>query len=498
MITLLREQEPELLASVRTLAEAVKEIPPDPAYTPTVPAALLVGGFVRDVLLGKHPKDADVEVYGVSPERLETLLGELFGTVNTVGKAFGILKVPVGEGLELDVSIPRRESKAGRGHTGFKTESDPSLTIQEAAARRDFSLNALAMDAHTGVIFDPHGGVEDIERKRLRATDSERFQDDPLRVLRGVQFAARLGFTVEPSTMELMRTMVERGDLDELSKERVTEEWKKLLLKAERPSVGLALMRDLGILEKYAPEVAALEGVPQEAEWHPEGDVWIHTNMVVDAAAAILHERFADRPEEERLSLMVGALCHDFGKPATTREEDGRLRSKGHEDAGVEPARAFLARFTFGGAVERAAVAIARDHLKPGVLYREKERGRLDERQYANAIRKLLRRVDMPWDVFLAASEADSRGRGAPAAPVGAYLPGEAFAQAVREGELDKAAATPLLAGRDLIALGLEPGPFFTELIRRAEAARDAGTITTKEEALALAKEWLKEEGSRS
>lgn len=253
---LMKGQEKPLIKAARDLVRAVAEIEPNPDYAPQPPQALIVGGYVRDLHLGLRPKDADIEVYGVSPAELKSTLEKLFGRTKDVGEAFGIIKVPIGEGLELDVSIPRRESKAGKGHAGFLIDSDPSLDIKEAARRRDFSVNAMAMDPVTEVVFDPFDGMEDLKARRLRVTDAERFQDDPLRVLRAVQFLARLEFSIDPNSEKLIREMVDRGDLAELSRERITEEFEKLLFKARQPSIGLKFARKNGILEAVFPGTA--------------------------------------------------------------------------------------------------------------------------------------------------------------------------------------------------------------------------------------------------
>ncbi|MCC7522450.1 HD domain-containing protein [Candidatus Uhrbacteria bacterium] len=461
--------------------------------------ALLVGGFVRDSLTGTISKDADIEVYGIDADTLEQSLQQMYpGKVDTVGRSFGVLKVFLGDGLDLDVSIPRRESKTGAGHTGFAVTGDPTMSVKEAARRRDFTMNSLAADPLTGEIFDSFGGVDDIKKKILRVTDPERFQDDPLRVYRAVQFAARLGFTIEPKSFELMKEMVARGDLDELSPERVTEELKKLLLKSEQPSIGFEYMRELGIIERDYPELQSLIGVEQEPEWHPEGDVWIHTMMVLDAAARITQRREDAFSDEERLQVLVGALVHDLGKPPTTKrmEKHGvmRITSLGHEEAGVEPTKHMLGRFMFGEDVERAAIAAARDHLKPGMLHRAWEKGEMDDEQYANALRKWLKRsLPISWRVLLAASESDYRGRTLPGVQTDPYAAGEHAKRVILERHLDKEAAKPLVQGRDLIALGLKPGPQFGRIIDTIEHARDEGRIKSREEALELAKELISE-----
>ncbi len=482
-------QDPKLLRGAQLIAEWVT----NPAFAERFvlphqqPRALIVGGFVRDSLLGLHPKDLDLEVYGIEPETLEMLLEYIFHVPpNKVGQAFGILKVPLGEGRELDVSIPRHESKKDSFEDDFLVRSDPQMSIVEAARRRDFTMNTIAADPITGEIFDPFGGIKDLQKGVLRVTDPERFQDDALRVYRATQFVARMNLKVEPESFRLMEEMVQRGQLDMLSVERIAEEWKKLLLKSPRPSVGIELMRDLGIIERDYPELHGLIACPQEHEWHPEGDVWIHTMMVVDAAAKIVKRLGSSITITEALSILVGALCHDLGKPSTTKLEEGRVRSRGHEEAGVEPTRALLKRIPFSNEIENAAAVIAAQHLKIGVFYRELEIGRITQAAYLNIIRKLLIKIHpVSWRVLLAGSEADFRGRALPGVATDPYLAGEYFAEMITRFKLDTIGKAPLLQGRDLIALGIRPGKGMGAVIRRVESLRDEGIIQTREEALA-------------
>ncbi|MCR4256535.1 MAG: HD domain-containing protein [Candidatus Uhrbacteria bacterium] len=477
-------QDPRLLEAARLVMKSL----------PGGCRAMLVGGFVRDCLLRIVSKDADLETYGIGAEELEAILKELFdGKVETVGRSFGIFKVFLGDGYDLDVAIPRRESKTGSGHKGFEVEGDPDLDPKEAARRRDFTINAIAADPHTGELFDPFDGQSDITDRILRVVDGSTFVDDPLRVYRGVQFAARFGLRVDPSTLELMRLMTGRGDLDELSKERVTDEWKKLLLKSPKPSVGLELMRTLGLIRRNYPELHALIDTPQEPEWHPEGDVWIHTMMVIDEAARIARREFAS--DDERLQVIMGAFCHDLGKPSTTAmgEKEGvpRIRSMGHEEAGVEPTQALFDRLAFGESVRHASIASAKDHLKPGMLWRQLEKGVLSDTTYANAVRKLIKRTKPTgWRVLLAISESDHFGRGLPGAEREPYLAGERFTRTVEEHRLDAEGIKPLLHGRDLMPLGCEPGPLMGRLLKEIERLRDEGKIKTKKDALAFVRRF--------
>src|SRR5262249_9338999 len=321
--------------------------------------ALVVGGWVRDRLLDlREPEksNVDVEVFGVPGERLRALL-EGFGRVEAVGESFQVYKVG-----DVDVSLPRRDSKAGRGHRGFVVAGDPDMSIAEAARRRDFTVNAISWDPLTGEYFDPFDGRGDLERRLLRMVDPDTFADDSLRVLRAVQFAARFEFGLDEATASMCRTI----PLDDLPAERVWAEIEKLLLQARRPSIGLALAMDLGIVARLFPELQALAGCLQEPEWHPEGDVWVHTLQVIDRART----RIDDLEGPQRIAVMLGAVAHDLGKPATTAFIDGRIRSMDHEQQGVPPATALLDRLNVhtidGYDVRKQVLGITAQHLKPG------------------------------------------------------------------------------------------------------------------------------------
>lgn len=449
--------------------------------------AYLVGGFVRDALRGVISHDIDIEVYGLLADDLEKLLEKTFPKrVHVVGKAFGILRVAVKDAV-LDIALPRRESKQGSGHRGFAVEGDPNMSIEDATRRRDFTVNALLIALPSWERVDPFNGADDLENRLLRVVDPATFPDDPLRVYRAIQLAARLGVRLDPATRELLVLMVQRGDLNELSKERITDELKKLFLYAERPSIGLELMRDLGMLAAY-PELTALIGTEQEAEWHPEGDVWIHTLMVVDVAARLIRE--GEFTEQEKLSIVLGSLCHDLGKPATTEHVEGRVRSRGHEEAGIAPTTTLLAHWTFGQDVGYAAEVAAAEHLKPGMLWNDLQKGRLTQAQYENAVRRLVMRISpVSWEVLLAVSEADWRGRGLEGVETSPYEHGGVFRAAVRALEA-REELKPLLEGRDLLALGMVPGSKIGELLRRVETERDQGRLSNRAEAM----EWVRVE----
>ena len=492
------------MSAINDIAQTVANHPANPAYPDTKPSAWVVGGFVRDLLLGLQPKDADIEVFGVSPEDLTKIVTDLFGDhVDAVGESFGVLKVFLGDGFEIDVALPRRESKAGRGHKGFLIDSDPGLSPIDAGKRRDFTVNAISFNPVSGELFDPFDGVKDLEAKILRVVDATHFVEDPLRVYRAIQFSARFHLTPDVHSFALMKNMVAEGALEELSVERVTDEIRKLLLKAPQPSVGFNLARELGVVAKYYPELEVLKHTPQEPEWHPEGDVWIHTMMVIDAAATIIRRDAHLFTDEERLWVMLGALCHDLGKPATTApgEKHGvpRLRSLGHEAAGKEPAMALISKWAFGSAAEQAAIAIATQHMLPFDHWKRFEEHSITKDQYINAIRKLIRRIyPTPWRVYLAATEADRRGRLFPNVDTEPYEPGILFSETVERYGLEEQAKTTLIQGRDIMTMAkslgvsIKPGKRFGEIIEKIEAMRDQGIIKTKEEGLEKLKEILK------
>ncbi len=429
--------------------------------------ALLVGGCVRDWILEQSATDLDLEIFGVAPERLEALLRS-FGRFDAVGKAFGVYKMA---GLPLDVSLPRRERKTAPGHRGFDVEPDPLLPLRAAAERRDFTVNAILLDPLTCWIEDPCGGLADLRERRLRHT-SAAFAEDPLRVLRGMQFTARFGLEPDPATVALCRTIQPEG----LARERCFEEWRKLLLLGVCPSAGLAFLRGTCWVA-HTPELAALIGCPQDPEWHPEGDVWDHTLHCLDAFAA---HRTGDPHEDLVVGLAV--LCHDFGKPLTTAFTDGRWRSPGHEGAGEGPTRAFLARLTNQSALIEDVVKLVVAHMRPMAL-RSTEAG-------PAAIRRLARDVGR-LDRLLRVVEADGRGRPPlDEGDVAPWLRERAEALAV-----ERAAPKPLVHGRDLLPHGFEPGPALGKVLRRLFEEQLDGRIEDREAGVARALE-IKEEMS--
>lgn len=443
--------------------------------------ALLVGGCVRDMLVGKIPKDFDIEVYKLEPARIEEVAKQ-FGKVSDVGKAFGILKVSLGQGVDIDLSLPRSDSKIGVGHRGFEVKSDPNMSIADAARRRDFTINSMAGDPLTGELFDPFGGAKDLRDKILRVTDKERFRDDPLRVMRALQFVGRMGLSIELESAKIIESMT--PELKELPKERIFEEWQKLLLKSEKPSLGLSAGMALGVFKEIHPEFPPLAETPQEYEWHPEGDVWIHTLMVVDEAASIIRREKLD--EQTSLVVMLGALCHDLGKPATTELVGGRIRSSGHEPAGKEPTEKFLKSLGAPTIIQEKVARLVINHLIPSTFYIDET---IRKKPISDgAIRKLAQRI-APATVYelVLVAEADHTGRGPfedPEIPeqlllnLREYPAGEWLLKRARGLAVEKSKPADLLLGRDLINLGIKPGAHIGEIIRTANRLRDEKGFT--------------------
>jgi tRNA nucleotidyltransferase (CCA-adding enzyme) len=428
--------------------------------------ALIVGGWVRDELLDRAPKDLDLEVFGLPADRLRPLL-EGFGRVEAVGESFAVYKIG-----DLDVSLPRRESKTGRGHKGFAVQGDATLSVEEAARRRDFTINAIARDPLSGEILDPYHGREDLAARRLRVVDPRTFADDSLRVLRAIQFVARFELSVDDDTRALLQSI----PLDDLPAERVWGEVEKLLLQAPRPSIGLALALDLGVVDRLWPELRPLVGCPQEPEWHPEGDVWVHTLMVIDQARA----RIDDLDRGRAVAMMLGAVCHDIGKPAATAVIDGRIRSPGHEEGGVAPATVLLDRLNVhsldGYDVRRSVLGLVAHHLKPSA-FRKSPTPVSD-----GAFRRLAQKVDL--ELLARFAKADCHGR------TGTFdcSAMDWFVERARALGVEHAPPAPLVLGRHLLELNVAPGPEMGKLLKQIYERQLDGEITTVDEGLAVAR----------
>src|SRR5688500_1336755 len=410
-----------------------------------------------------------MEVFDIPQEALLPLLKSL-GRVEPVGQSFPVYKLGA-----IDVALPRRESKTGRGHKGFSVEGDPSMPFDAAARRRDFTINAIGWDPLTGDYLDPFSGRRDLQVRVLRVVDPATFADDSLRVLRALQFAARFDLTIDPDTARLCSSIA----LDDLPAERIWGEFEKLLLQAERPSIGFALARELGVVDQLLPEMETLYDCPQDPEWHPEGNVWIHTLMVIDQA----RRRNADLDRPRLATVMLGAVCHDLGKPATTALIDGRIKSPGHEAAGVGPATGILDRLnvhTIDNFDVRAQVlGLVTEHLRPMAFFKARET------VTDGAFRRLAQKVDL--ELLAAFARADCHGR------AGTFdcSAMDWFIERARSLGVEHRPPKPILLGRHLIELGISPGPRMGEILRAVYELQLDGVVATLDDAVREASQHI-------
>ena len=411
--------------------------------------AYYVGGFVRDRLSGLPTKDIDVEIHGVSPDSLREIVSSV-GTVLEMGESFGIFSL---KGTDIDIAMPRKETVTGKGHRDFQVSVDPFIGVKKAAARRDFTVNALMEDVLTGEIIDSFGGLDDLKSKVLRHVTDESFPEDPLRVLRLAQFAARFGFSVHEKTRALCRTI----DLSALSRERIEGEMKKALLKSEKPSVFFEVLRDVDGLGFWFPELQKLINLPQNPAFHPESDVWVHTMQVLDRAVS-----FRERVSEP-FSFMLSALCHDLGKIEATKEIDGVIHAYAHESLGSPVIKTFLSRITGDKSVMNYVLNMAFYHMKPGVMARAGSSQKSFNRLFDDSV--------CPCDLIcLALSDEGERH--------------ENIENILSEKlkNFNDIMAQPFVQGKDLIEAGLKPDRSFSELLAYAHKLRLAGV--RKESAL--------------
>lgn len=425
---------------------------------------ILVGGCVRDYFLNQPLKDYDIELYNLNDtSKIEALLGQ-FGNVKLVGKSFGVFKLQT-KHHEFDFALPRTEKKIGKGYVGFEVQSDAFLDFETASSRRDFTINSIGYDYFNQQFLDPNNGLKDLENKTLRHIKESSFVEDPLRVYRAVQLCARFDLTLHPNTFLLCSKMVEEGMLEELSSHRIFEEFKKLLLKSAKPSIGFELLKNLGIL-KYYPQLQALIGCEQEYEYHPEGDVWIHTLMAIDE---MVHLKTSD--EFKNLYLMLAIVCHDFGKPATTQVIKGKITSYKHEHEGIAPTLAFLDRLTQDKKLIQNVVQLVENHLAPFQLY--------FHNASSKAVKRLANKVNIE-DLCLVCL-ADCKGRDIPNKNKcdKAIL---WLLSTAKELEVHNNAMAPLVLGRDLLTLGFSPSKEFKEMLEYAYDLQLDNEALTKEE----------------
>jgi tRNA nucleotidyltransferase (CCA-adding enzyme) len=442
--------------------------------TPELKNAYLVGGCVRDWLLGNPGKDYDIEVFGLTYEQLARALSH-WGKTDLVGRSFGVVKLKVSERVTYDFSIPRRDSKVSPGHKGFEVEFDPNISLAAAAARRDFTINALMYDPRREEVLDFFGGETDLKERILRHT-SPAFTEDPLRVLRGMQFAARFELTAAAETIRLCRDV--KNSFAELAIERVRDEWFKWAARSCRPSAGLRFLDTTGWIEHF-PEIANLRETPQDPEWHPEGDVFVHTCHCCDALAQQPEWQNADEPT--RIVLSLGVLTHDFGKAVTTLEAERggqtRIISPGHEEAGVTLAESFCQRIGAPNAITERVLPLVRNHMAHMLTVTDRSVRRLSKRLEPENIEHLLLLM-----------RADTMGR--PPKPFRLPENVQLLARKAEELHVQSQAPKPIIMGRHLFQFGLKPGPAFKVLLDEAYEAQLEGQFGTLEEGL----HWLENE----
>ncbi len=470
------EEYAEAYEKVLEICQAVKEAGGE---------ALLVGGSVRDIFFNKLPKDFDLEIYKLEASEIKEIIQE-FGKVSEVGKAFGVLKIFLENRIDIDISLPRTDSKVDEGHRGFEVKTDPNMSVEDAARRRDFTMNSISADPLTGKLNDPFNGLNDIKNRVLKITDPERFQDDPLRVMRAVQFAGRFGLEIDKESLAIIQKIT--PSLKELPKERILEEWKKLLIKSDKPSLGLSAGMLFGVFKELHPEFPPLQETKQEPEWHPEGDVWMHTLMSVDEAAKLCREY--DLDEETAFTIMLSSLCHDLGKQSTTElmKKDGKMRitSHGHEQAGEEPTKKFLASIGADGKTRSKVIKLVTNHLIPSTWFISSiiKEQKISEGSFYRLAKKI--HPATMRELALTAA-ADHRGRGPfadPENPEQLMMPenfpaGKWFIKKAREVGVEKSKPEDLIKGRDLFNFGFKnPGILWGEIIKLSNNLRDDKEFT--------------------
>ncbi|MBR5143834.1 MAG: tRNA nucleotidyltransferase [Clostridia bacterium] len=422
----------------RKIAEAVAE---------NGGCAYFVGGYVRDIIRGNPGKDVDIEIHGISPDALKQILSGL-GQRMEIGESFGIFGL---KGYSLDIAMPRTETNRGKGHKDFDIFVDPHIGTVKAAKRRDFTINALMQNILSGEIIDHFGGRDDLEKGIIRHIDPDTFVEDPLRVLRGAQFASRFGFTIADETIELCRGM----DISTLARERVIGELEKALTKSDKPSIFFELMRKMGHLSIWFPELEALIGVEQNPKHHAEGDVWVHTMMVLDEVAKIRHYA------SDELGVMLSAITHDFGKAICTEIVKGEIHAYEHETKGLPIIESFMHRLTNEHKLIKYVLNLSEYHMKPNTLA-----------AMGASIKSTNKMFDKSVDPagLLCLAVADGLGKIAPRE----YISYDDFF-IERLAIYREYMSRPHVTGQDLIDAGIQPSKSFSEYLEYAHKLRLAG-----------------------
>lgn len=434
---------------------------------------LLVGGAVRDLLLQLPVKDIDIEVHGISLDGLQTILQQ-FGQVSLVGKAFGVLRL---HHIAIDWSVPRSDEVGRKPHVRI----DPFMSVKEAFARRDLTINAMGIDVISGHLIDPFGGYEDLKNHILRAPNEERFVEDPLRFFRVMQFIGRFNMYPDTALNDICTTM----DILTVSRERIEQEFEKLFLKSERPSLGLRWLDAIGRLGEILPELAAVKGVVQSVQWHPEGDVFEHTMQTIDAAAALSYAEL-----HEKLMLIYAALCHDLGKVSTTEENEGSLTSYGHAQEGVQLAKKMLRRITHNTELIESVLKLVRYHMEPIQLVVQKSK----LSAYKRLANKLAPQATMQMLAKLAL--ADKRGRN-PHGQIPLKIDVkevDQFLERTHEAQVLEQVEKPIITGQDVMDI-IEPGPRMGKLLKKLYQIQIDEGIKDKDTLKQRARELMENKG---
>ncbi len=407
-------------------------------------APVIVGGYLRDTILNIPSKDIDIEVYGIQNIDLLTSYLAIFGNVYEVGSSFGVLKIKIDD-FHIDVSLPRTESKIERGHKGFEVNTSQPLTFKEAALRRDFTINAMGYDIKSQTLLDPYNGLDDLHNSTLREVNATTFVEDPLRVYRAVQFAARFELQCSDSLLSLCKNMVEENQLRELPKERIFEEFKKLLLKAEKPSIGMRLMEQIGIFKHFSE----LEGM-SAMKCHSQNDIFKHTILTLDMMASM-----CSSDAKHNLLMMLTILCHKMPNGGSS----------------------FLFKLTDETKLINDVATLVKYNRLPQKMY--------DAHADDSEILHLAAKVKLS-DLIHVAKAIDLKCH--LSAPEHTFKAGAWLTQRAKNLHVFLAPLSPLLQGRDLIALGLKPSTNFKIILDAAYEAQLNQEFTCKNEAHV----WLK------
>jgi len=431
----------------------------------------LIGGAVRDYLLGNNPKDLDFEVFNCSYEKLGNIL-KLFGKVEWVGKSFGAFKLWI-DHIDYDFNLPRIERKVSIGYKGFEVDCNSELSLKEAAMRRDFTFNALMCCMSTGYIHDFFNGISDMNKGIIRCVNKNAFSEDPLRVIRAARFSAKYDWLVDYKTAKLCQEITH--EIHTISKERLWAEIVYLIKYAKTPSRFFLFLNLVECINMF-PELSLLIRLEQNPKWHPEGDVWNHTMMVIDKAKEIADED--NLQGEDRIVLLLAALCHDLGKAlCTTTNEEGRIISYGHDKLGEKPTRSFLKLIDCPNKIIERVVSLVKEHMISicNGMISEKRINRLAKRLFPEKISMLNRIVKADTNPAVHGN--------------GKLVMMNKLIERASSMNLLNDKPTPIVQGRHLIKLGIKPGPEMGKILNDCEEAQLEGKFKTLEEAI----KWLNE-----